>query len=215
MGTSVRLGDLLYSSLRPVAWVLTHLVCRYRVSGREHVPRSGPLLVVANHLSWYDPILLALVLPRRVWFYAKIEVFRWPIIGWLCRLTGQIPVHRGEGDRAALEKALAYLREGKALMVFPEGTIERQEQMIAPHTGVAMLALRSGATILPIAHTGTRRILRSRQSWFPRVNIQIGEPYIPNPPEGMARKASLQMVTQELMKRIAGMLPPEMRGVYK
>jgi 1-acyl-sn-glycerol-3-phosphate acyltransferase len=77
-----------------------------------------------------------------------------------------------------------------------------------------MLALRSGATMLPIAHTGTRRILRSLRAWFPRVNIQIGEPYIPDLPEGMARKARLQKVTQDVMERIAAMLPPERRGVY-
>ncbi len=215
MGARVRFDDVLYSLLRPLGWILTHLVCCYRVSGRERVPGSGPLLVVANHLSWYDPILLAGILPRRAWFFAKEEVFRWPLVGWLCRLTGQIPVHRGESDRAALEKALAYLREGRALIVFPEGTVERQEQMIAAHTGVAMLALRSGALVLPIAHTGTRRVLRSLRAWLPRVNIQIGEPYIPALPEGMARKASLQVVTQEVMVRIAGMLPPERRGVYK
>ncbi len=211
----MKFGDLLYACLKPVGWVLTHLVCRYHVSGRGNVPLTGSLLVVANHLSWYDPILLAVILPRRVWFFAKAEVFRWPIVGWLCQLTGQIPVHRGEGDRAALEKALAYLHQGKALIVFPEGTVERQEQMIAPRTGVAMLALRSGATMLPIAHTGTRRILRSRHTWFPRVNIDIGQAYLPTPPEGMARKSGLQMVTQEVMKRIAAMLPPERRGVYK
>jgi 1-acyl-sn-glycerol-3-phosphate acyltransferase len=215
MGARVRFDDVLYGLLRPLGWVLTHLVCRYRVSGRECIPGSGPLLVVANHLSWYDPILLAGVLPRRAWFFAKEEVFRWPLVGWLCRLTGQIPVHRGESDRVALEKALAYLREGRALIVFPEGTVERQEQMIAAHTGVAMLALRSGAVVLPIAHTGTRRVLRSLRAWPPRVNIQIGEPYIPALPEGMARKAGLQVVTQEVMVHIAGMLPPERRGVYR
>jgi len=214
MGTGVRFDDILYVLLRPLAWVLTHLVCRYRVSGREHVPTSGPLLVVANHLSWYDPIILALVLRRRVWFFAKIEVFRWPIVGWLCRLTGQIPVHRGEGDRAALEKALAYLREGKALLYFPEGTVERQEQMIAAHTGMAMLAVRTGATVLPVGHTGTRRILRSLRSWFPPVTIHIGEPLVPVMPAGVAHKAALQMITRDIMLRIAGMLPPERRGVY-
>jgi 1-acyl-sn-glycerol-3-phosphate acyltransferase len=207
----VTLDDILYALLRPLAWLLTHLVCRYRVSGREHVPLSGPLLVAANHLSWYDPIILALVLPRRVWFFTKMEVFRWPIVGWLCRLTGQIPVHRGEGDRAALEKALAYLREGKALIVFPEGTVERQEQMIAAHTGMAMLAVRSGATVLPVGHTGTRRILHS---WFPRVAIHIGESLFPVMPEGVSHKARLQMITQDVMIHIAGMLPPECRGVY-
>jgi 1-acyl-sn-glycerol-3-phosphate acyltransferase len=214
MGASVTFGNISYALLRPLAWLLTHLVCRYHVSGRDHVPLSGPLLVAANHLSWYDPIILALVLPRRIWFFAKMEVFRWPIVGWLCRLTGQIPVHRGEADRAALEKALAYLREGRALIVFPEGTVERQEQMIAAHTGMAMLAVRTGATVLPVGHTGTRRILRSRRSWFPRVTIHIGEPLVPVMPEGVAHKVGLQMITQDVMMRIAGMLPPERRGVY-
>lgn len=214
MGAGVSLGDILYVLLRPLAWLLTHLVCRYRVSGREYVPASGPLLVVANHLSWYDPILLALVLPRRVWFFAKVEVFRWPIVGWLCRLTGQIPVRRGAGDRGALEQALAYLRAGKAVLVFPEGTVERQEQMIAARTGVAMLAMRSGATILPIAHMGTRRVLHSLRAWLPHVTIKIGEPLVPVVPEGVVRKTALQMVTQEIMTRIASMLPPELRGVY-
>jgi len=214
MGTGVKFGALLYSFLWPIAWLGTHLVCRYRVSGRERVPTSGPLLIVANHLSWYDPILFAVILPRRTWFFTKVEMFRWPVVGWICRRTGQIPVHRGESDRAALEKALKYLHEGKALMVFPEGTVERQEQMIAAHTGAAMLAMRSGATVLPVAHTGTRRVLRSARVWFPPVRIQIGDPYVPTLLEGIARKAGLQVVTQEIMARIAGMLPTERRGVY-
>src|SRR5437016_2978011 len=108
MGAGLKLDDVLYGLLRAFAWLLTHLVCRYQVSGREHVPRNGALLVVANHLSWYDPFLLGVVLPRRVWFYTKAEIFTWPIVGWLARHTGQISVQRGESDRAALEKALAY-----------------------------------------------------------------------------------------------------------
>lgn len=214
MDTGVKLDSILYSLVRALAWLLTHLVCRYRVSGQEHVPRNGTLLVVANHLSWYDPLLLAVVLPRRVWFYTKAEIFAWPMAGWLAQRTGQISVHRGESDRAALEKALAYLREGKALVIFPEGTVERQERMITAYTGVAMLAVRSGATILPVAHSGTRRILRSPRWGFPRVTVCIGTPYVPSLPEGATRKAGLQLITQEIMEQIAQMLPPEQRGVY-
>ena len=208
------IGNIVYRLLCGLAWTLTRLVCRYQVCGLEHVPKTGPLLLVTNHLSWYDPFLLAPLLPRRVWFFTKVEVFKWPIVGWLAQLTGQIPVHRGEGDRAALEQALAYLREGRAVMIFPEGTIARQERMIAAHTGVAMLALRSKATVLPIAHSGSRRILRRHRGWFPRVTVTIGAPYIPTLPEGTTRKVGLQEVTDEMMKQIAQMLPPENRGVY-
>ncbi len=208
------LGALAYRVIRGLAWLLAHLVCRYRVSGREHVPTKGALLIVANHLSWFDPLLLSLITTRRVWFFTKAEMFGWPIVGWLCKITGQIPVHRGAGDRIALERALSYLRDGRAIVFFPEGTVERQEQMIAAHPGIAMLALRSGATLLPVAHTGTRRVLRSGRGWFPRVQIQIGHPYTPALPSGMARKVGLQEITRELMQHIAQMLPPAQRGIY-
>lgn len=208
-------GSLAYWVIRNLAWLLAHLVSRYRVSGRERVPTNGALLIVANHLSWFDPLLLSLITTRRVWFFTKAEMFNWPIVGWLCKITGQIPVHRGEGDRAALERALSYLRNGRAIVFFPEGTVERQEQMIAAHPGIAMLALRSGATLLPVAHTGTRRVLRSGRGWFPRVQIQIGHPYTPVLPSGMARKVGLQEITQELMQHIAEMLPPAQRGIYR
>ena len=206
---------MLYSFLRVVFRVFTHMVCRYRVIGREHIPMTGPLIVIANHLSWYDPILLGVVFPRRLWFFTKAEMFRWPIAGKVCQATEQIPVHRGESDRGALEQALAYLREGKAVVVFPEGTVERQEQMIAAHAGAAMLAMRSGVPVLPVAHTGTRRVLRSLRYWFPRVRIWIGEPYVPALAEGVARKVGLQLVMKEIMARIAELLPAESRGVYK
>ena len=204
----------LYYFLRAGFRLFTFLVCRCRVYGLERVPESGPLLIVANHLSWYDPLLFGVALRRRVWYFTKSEMFHWPIVGKACEVTEQIPVRRGESDRVALEKGLAYLQEGRALGIFPEGTVERKEVMIPALTGVAMLAIRSGATVLPIAHTGTRKVLRSPRYWFPRVTIQIGEPYIPVLPTGVPRKVGLQRVTDEMMIRIARMLPPERRGVY-
>lgn len=198
---------MLYTNLRAIFRVLIRVICRYRVYGLNRVPATGPLLIVANHLSWYDPILLGIVLQRRVWFFTKAEIFRWPLIGKLCELTGQIPVRRGESDRAALEKGLAYLKEGRALCIYPEGTVERKAAMIPARSGVAMLAMRSEATVLPVALEGTRRL-------FSRVTVKIGEPYIPVLPSDVPRKVGLQRITREIMFRIANMLPPEQRGVY-
>lgn len=209
------MGRIMYNTLRPVARLLTFLVCRLSVRGSEHVPVNGPLLLVSNHLSWFDPILVAGVLPRRTWFFAKKEIFLWPIVGWLVRRTGQIPVHRGESDRAALEQALVYLQEQRVLLFFPEGTVARQEQMLAAYTGVAMLALRTGATVLPVALSGTRRILRSGGGGRPYVSVQFGKPYVPALPAGLTRKEGLRAITREMMLRIATMLPPEQRGVYR
>ncbi|HEY0755302.1 MAG TPA: lysophospholipid acyltransferase family protein [Ktedonobacteraceae bacterium] len=206
---------MLYALLKAFFWTLTHLLCRYRVIGREHIPRSGPVLIVANHLVWYDPALLASIFPRRLWFMAKIEAFRWPLIGLGARLTGQIPVQRGQSDRAALELALAYLRQGRAVLIFPEGTVARQGHLLAAHTGAAMLALRTGAPILPVAHSGTRHVFVGRRALWPRVDVQIGELYRPQVPEGVARKAALKAVTEELMRRIALMTPLEERGPYE
>ncbi len=198
---------MLYTNLRAIFRVLIRVICRYRVYGLDRVPETGPLLIVANHLSWYDPILLGIVLHRRVWFFTKAEIFRWPLIGKLCELTGQIPVRRGESDRAALEKGLAYLKEGRALCIYPEGTVERKAAMIPARSGVAMVAMRSRATVLPVALEGTRRL-------FPRLTVKIGEPYNPVLPSDVPRKVGLQRITHEIMFRIANMLPPEQRGVY-
>lgn len=205
---------MLYRMIKALSWFIAHIFGRFHVVGRQYIPRTGPVLIVANHLIWYDPVVLGIIFPRRLWFLAKIEIFRVPVIGWFARLTGQIPVHRGESDRAALERALIYLCEGKAVTIFPEGAVAQHERLLQAHTGAAMLALRSGVPILPVAHTGTRRIFLGRRGWFPRVDVRIGEPYVPQVPTGISRKAALRMVTEDLMRRIAHMMPDEERGVY-
>ncbi|MGH2509209.1 MAG: lysophospholipid acyltransferase family protein [Ktedonobacteraceae bacterium] len=205
---------MLYTTMKVLLWLIAHIFGRFHVTGRQHIPRTGPVLIVVNHLIWYDPILLGIIFPRRLWFMAKIEIFHVPVVGLFARLTGQIPVHRGESDRAALEKALVYLREGQAVTIFPEGAVAQHERLLQAHTGAAMLALRSGVPLLPVAHTGTRRLFFGRRSWFPRVDVRIGEPYVPQVPAGLSRKAALRMVTEDLMLRIAHMMPDEERGVY-
>jgi 1-acyl-sn-glycerol-3-phosphate acyltransferase len=209
------LSDILYWIAWNISWFFTHVVCRYHVRGVENMPPSGPLLIVANHLSWYDPFLIGVILPRRLWFCAKVELFSWPLFGWACKQTGQIPVRRGKSDRASLEKALAYLREGKAVVIFPEGKVEKHGRMIEAHTGIAMLALRSGAKLLPIAHTGLRpRLFGWLNYIFPRGSVRIGMPFTPQIPTSLSHREVLRFITQDVMERIASMLPSEQRGIY-
>ncbi len=99
-------------------------------------------------------------------------------------------------------------------MIFPEGAVEKQGRMLPAHTGTAMLAVRTGVPVLPIALCETRRILRSFRIWFPNVDVEIGKPFIPFLPPGVSRKAGLPGITEEMMTRIAEMLPEEQRGFY-
>lgn len=141
------------AACRALGRVLARLLFQLRIEGEQHVPRTGPVLLAGNHTGFVDGPLVFLLAPRPVSLLAKAEIFRGPlapIFGWL----GQIPVHRGQPDRNALSQGLAQLAAGGALGVFPEGT--RGTGTFAQITdGLAYLALRSGAPVVPVAVLGT------------------------------------------------------------
>jgi 1-acyl-sn-glycerol-3-phosphate acyltransferase len=146
-------------------WPLATLLTRRRWSGQEHVPASGGVILVANHVSDVDPLLLAYYvylsgrIPR---FMAKSELWRVPGIRRILRGAGQIPVHRGGGDaQDALSDALAALRAGQALVIYPEGTITRDPDYwpMRGRTGVAWLALTAGVPVVPVAQWGAQNLL--------------------------------------------------------
>jgi 1-acyl-sn-glycerol-3-phosphate acyltransferase len=195
--------------MRVVVWTFG----RYQVVGVERVPKEGPLIVVSNHLNNADPPLLGAAIPRRIHFMAKQELFDSPF-GWAMRWFGAFPVRRFEADLAALRAAQGILKEGDVIGMFPEGHRSRTGGMGPPHPGTALIALRTGAPLLPVAITGTERIRTPRvllQS--PRIRVVIGEPFsLPQ-----ARRISADQVregTEEIMRRIAALLPPSYRGQY-
>ena len=223
-------------------WLMTRLMRlvvwtfgRYKVIGKEHVPTSGPLIVVANHLNLADPPLLGASLPRRIRFMAKQELFDSPF-GIFMRWFGAFPVRRFEADLAALRQAQRILKEGGALGMFPEGHRSRGNGMGPPHPGTALIALRTGATLLPVGITGTEAI-RSPLVLLqkPPIRVVIGEPFRlemgalsrpqppiagaspPVPPVPAARRVTAEQVeagTEEIMRRIAALLPPRYQGMY-
>ncbi|HEY2765101.1 MAG TPA: lysophospholipid acyltransferase family protein [Pseudonocardiaceae bacterium] len=174
-GLSVRLGAA-------VCHPLTRVLARRRFEGLEHIPESGPALVVCNHVSYLDPIYTAVFVHHRgriPRFLAKAGLWRVPVLRSVLNGTGQIPVHRGHADAGgSLQAAEQALDEGKVVLIYPEGTITRDPEywpMVA-RTGVARLALNSGVPVVPVAHWGTQRVYdHYRRRWrpLPRVDVVV------------------------------------------
>jgi 1-acyl-sn-glycerol-3-phosphate acyltransferase len=168
---------------------------RMRVEGCERVPREGPLIVAANHVSYFDPPVVGCALPRPLHFMAKKELFDIPLFGALIRRYNAFPVDRGRGDVGAIKRTVAVLKTGNAVLIFPEGTRNRDESRKA-ESGVALLASLSGARILPAYISGTRRL-----RLFSSIKVIFGEPFS----LGDGKKASredLAKRTDQVMERI-------------
>ena len=207
---------VLYRFLYPIVNWLSRAAARVTVTGVEHMPRAGGVLLVSNHLSNYDPMIVAMCFKRILHFMGKAELYRNPVLRWICLQLQTFPVRRGEVDRAALRYAEELLRGGRVVAVFPEGHRSRTGNMQAAQGGIALLARRTGAPILPVAITGTQylwppALLRWRPWRRPEVTITIGEPFTLPRAAGRAGNAAQ---TDLIMARVAALLPPDYHGVY-
>ncbi|MGH4024623.1 MAG: lysophospholipid acyltransferase family protein [Pseudonocardiaceae bacterium] len=165
-----------------VFFPLTRLLARRRFEGLEHIPDRGPVLVVCNHVSYLDPLYTAVFVRHRgriPRFLAKAGLWRVPLVRQVLTGAGQIPVYRGEPEAGdSLRAADEALSAGKAVLIYPEGTITRDPQywpMVA-RTGVARLALRTGVPVVPVAHWGTQQVYdhyRRRLRPVPRVDVVV------------------------------------------
>ena len=192
-----------------------------RFTGVEHVPRDGAFILVANHISLFDPLIVGStagqLAGRLVHFMAKQEVRRWPVIGWLATQAGVYFVRRGEGDRAAQRLSLELLASGEPIAVFPEDTRSRDGVLGEPRNGAALLAMRSGVPVLPVSITGSNRIL-PRGARLPRrsrVTVRVGEPFLlTRQASGRIDRQELAAGTERIMRAIAALLPPAQRGRF-
>ncbi len=189
-----------------------------RVEGVERIPRNGAFIVVANHCSNLDPPMLGWAtghqVGRIVHFMAKVEMRRWPLIGWLATQSGVYFVRRGEGDRAAQRFSLEALADGRPIALFPEGTRSRDGRMRSFKDGAAYLAMRSGTSVLPVGIAGSHRMFpgRSRLPHRTRVTIRIGEPFtLPHSSAGRIDREALADATRRIEAAVADLLPAEQR----
>lgn len=205
---------LLQTTTRVLLAPLARVVFRPVVEGRENVPRRGPVILAANHLSFLDSVVIPLVAPRPVAFLAKAEYFRKPgLSGWLTRtcLTGidAIAVQRG-GHReaqASLELARDVLAAGGAFGIHPEGSRSRDGRIYRGRTGVAWLALASGAPVVPVAVLGTDRIqpVGARLPRVGRITVRFGTPLLFAQPSEASSGQIRRAVTDEIMFAIQGL----------
>lgn len=190
-----KLYRIVYTIVAPII----HLLFPCRTVGRENIPEGGALLC-ANHVSGWDPILIALSLPRdaRLTVMAKEQLFRIPLLGPLLRGLGIIPVKRGESDLAAIKASLKALSGGNRLLVFPEGTRVKEEGEAAAKGGVTMLSTRAGVPMIPVYCGGRHKFLR-------RTTIVFGEAYIPVIAGRRPTPEENRAIAREIMERIYGL----------
>ncbi len=162
----------------PARWALKAFILVYfrlRRLGSEHVPTGGVILA-ANHRSFLDPFVIGCCIGRPIYFVAKQELFKYPLIGWFLNCMGAFPVRRGASDEDSVDTSLALLARGQAVVIFPEGTRIRAGSLAAPKRGVGRLALQSGAPVVPIAITGSERARKGYRIRPVKVHIRCGAP---------------------------------------
>ena len=169
---------MVYSISKFLLCVILTVFFGFRVDGRRHEPGGGPVIVVSNHLSDLDPLVVGSALRRRVTFMAKHELFQVPGVRWWVTKCGAFPVRRGAPDRQALRTALGILQRGGVLVMFPEGTRGHDRTLREPEPGAALLARRTGAALLPVAVLGTDVVLPrdARRLRLGRITVRIGPP---------------------------------------
>jgi 1-acyl-sn-glycerol-3-phosphate acyltransferase len=193
----------------------TMLVKVDHIEGVEKVPSKGPAILMINHINFVDPFVVMNSLPRNIVPMAKVEVYNYPIVGIFPRLYGVIPVQREEFDRRAIQGALEVLRAGEIILVAPEA--HRGPHLRQGKEGVAYLATRSNAPIVPVAIDGT--IGFPTLPIFPRWRqpgaiVKFGDPFCFNTQGQRAGREMLRHMTDEAMYILAGMLPEYRRGFY-
>ena len=215
---------MVYAMIKVVLATLFRVVYRPRVEGLENIPATGPLILASNHVSFVDSMVIPMLVPRRVAFLAKSDYFtgtgvRGTLSRWWFQGFGMIPVDRADHRSAqeSLDLALEVLARGEAFGIYPEGTRSRDGRLYRGRTGVAWLALQAGAPVVPVALSGTEKLLPvgSRLPRRAKVTVRFGAPLdFRDRFEGVPAGRVRRVVTDEIMAAIHALSGQDLAGVY-
>jgi 1-acyl-sn-glycerol-3-phosphate acyltransferase len=194
---------------------LTKLVIHVEVSGKDNIPRHGPVIIASNHVNLLDSPILLVSLGRRVHLMAKEELFHPRLIGWLATQLGAFPVAKGKLDRRAGKTSLGLLDQGEALAIFPEGMRSSDGRLGPAYQGAVLLSTRSNSALIPVGITGTSQLVGKK--WLfrrPKIGINIGRPFTLAASSDKPSKEEVARLIYQVMRHIAAQLPPEYHGRY-
>lgn len=203
----------LYPIGKALVWLVLRIYGPVRIKGRSNVPKDGPLLVCANHLSDADPPTMFYAVPRPVWFMAKEEIFGIRLVGWVAKMYRSFPVKRGSPDRTAIRRAEELLKNGECLVIFPEGECSETGTLLPLLHGASLIIQRTGVPCVCAGIIGTNRIMPygsvRPQRARGRVSVEFGSVLNLEVEPG---RAGLEEITRRLtseLARLTGQDPPD------
>lgn len=155
--------------VKPIIRAFVSVIFRVRVEGEENIPKDGGCMICANHISFWDPVMLMVYLTRPVTFMAKAELFKIPVLSSILRAVKAFPVKRGTGDIGAVKAALKALKEENVLGIFPTGTREKKADKLEVKAGIALIAAKAGTKVVPV-------YIDTEFKWFKDVVLRVGKP---------------------------------------